>query len=109
MTEPKVLYTRPVSIGNSPPSIPFDAILVRVYFNRKETPKKAWSVDTGEGTVEHCCSEVLFGGVSGVTRRASEERGPEPDHDSPRAWLEIRMVHVEMIGSKIGLSPSRIL
>lgn len=58
----------------------------RVYFNRRGTAAKAWSVDTGQGTKRRHFSEVHIITHHVIT---THNTGESPDWENPVAWIEV--------------------
>lgn len=72
----------------------------RVYFNRSNDFPKVWSIDFGPGTAEILCGCVLIDGAIAETRFSTDtalQNGPD-DRNTPRAWLELHDVRVEIDG-----------
>lgn len=62
----------------------------RVYYNKTGDPKKAWSLDFGEGTVELLLTQVRV--LVGCRTAIAEE--PPLDKEHPAGWLAFIEVNV---------------
>jgi hypothetical protein len=65
----------------------------RIYFNCREDAPNVWSWDTGPGTEEMQCANVVLIGVQGEFKFDPTKHLPEPS-----AWLEIADGRLSMCG-----------
>jgi hypothetical protein len=77
--------------------------LCRLYFNRIDDPKGAWSVDQGAGSEELIFRSVVFYAVSKQSMsfgRTNEDAEVTKIEDEPIAWIELK--NVRLIGETGG-------
>lgn len=63
---------------------------LRLYFNKADDSRKAWSIDFGVGTVEMLFEQVSFGVVYGYS-----QFDPKAD-DGVKAWLYFTDVEISI-------------
>lgn len=67
--------------------------LCRLYFNRRDDPDGAWSVDAGPGTPELKTKVVVVAGsLIGITQMDFSQHGPA----AVSAWIQYRDVEVHV-------------